>query len=78
MFAIFKIVALVTWLALTAVVVIHSVFENLTGFIFFLLRLPVLSAPPVLLHPHHHLLCGIIIWDIFLALGYLHCFIEVF
>jgi hypothetical protein len=43
------------------VVVIHSVYGSLTGFIFLLLRPPVLSAPPVLLHPRRHLLSGIIV-----------------
>jgi hypothetical protein len=36
------------------VVMIHSVFGCLTGFIFLPLRPPVLSALPVLLHPHRH------------------------
>jgi hypothetical protein len=78
MFAIFRIVALVTWLALAPIVVIHSVFESLTDFVFLPLRLSVLSAPLVLLHPHRHLLSGIIVWVIFLALDYLLYFIEVF
>jgi hypothetical protein len=78
MFAIFRIIALVTWLALAPVVMIHSVCGSLTGFIFLSLRQPVLSAPLVLLHPCHHLISGIIVWDIFLAPGYLLCFIEVF
>jgi hypothetical protein len=78
MFAIFRIVALVTWLALAPVIVIHSVFESLTGFIFLSLCPPVLSAPPMLLRPHHHLLSGIIVWVIFLTLDYLLCFVEVF
>jgi hypothetical protein len=78
MFAIFRIVALVTWLALAPVVVIHNIFGSLTDFIFLPLRPPVLSALPVLLHPQRHLLSGIIVWVIFLALGYLLCFIEVF
>jgi hypothetical protein len=78
MFAIFRIIALVTWLALALVVVIHNICESLTGFIFLPLRPPVLSAPPVLLHPRHYLLSGIIIWDIFLTPGYLLCFIDVF
>jgi hypothetical protein len=77
MFAIFRIVALVTWLALAPVVVIH-VFRSLTGFIFLPLRLSVLSAPPMLLHPRRHLLSGIIVWVIFLAPNYLLCFIEIF
>jgi hypothetical protein len=78
MFAIFRIVALVTWLALAPVVIIHSVFGSLTGFIFLLLHPPVLSAPHVLLHPRRHLLSDIIVWVIFLAPGYLLCFVEVF
>jgi hypothetical protein len=77
-FAIFRIVALITWLALANVVVIHSVFGSLTGFIFLLLRLPVLLALPSLLHPRHHLLNGIIGWATLVAPGCLHCFIEVF
>jgi hypothetical protein len=60
------------------VVVIHIVFKSLTGFIFLPLRPPVLSAPPVLLRPRRHLLSGIIVWVIFLAPGYLLCFVEVF
>jgi hypothetical protein len=78
MFAIFRIVTLVTWLALTPIIVIHNIFESLTGFIFLPLHPSVLSAPPMLLHPRHHLLSGIIIWVIFLAPSYLLCFIEVF
>jgi hypothetical protein len=77
-FAIFRIIALVTWLALAPVVVIHSVCGSLTGFIFLPLRPPVLSALPVLLHPRRHWLSGIIVWDIFLAPSYLLWFIEVF
>jgi hypothetical protein len=78
MFAIFRIVALVTWLALAPVVVIHNVFGSSTGFIFLPLRPPVLSASPVLLHPRRHLLSDIIVWVIFLAPDYLLCLIEVF
>jgi hypothetical protein len=78
MFAIFRIVALVTWLALALVVVIHNVFGSLTGFIFLPMCPPVLSAPPVLLRPCRHLLSGIIVWVIFLTPDYLLCFIEVF
>jgi hypothetical protein len=78
MFAIFRIVALVTWLALALVVVIHNVFGSLTDFIFLPLRSPVLSASPVLLRPCHHLLSGIIVWVIFLAPDYLLSFVEVF
>jgi hypothetical protein len=50
------------------VVVIHSVFGSLTGFIFLSLRPPVLSAPHVLLHSRRHLLSDIIVWVIFLTL----------
>jgi hypothetical protein len=78
MFAIFRIIALVTWLALAPVVVIHNDFGRLTGFIFLPVRPPVLSAPSVLFHPRHHLLSDIIIWVIFLAPGYLLYFVEVF
>jgi hypothetical protein len=78
MFAIFKIIALVTWLALAPVIVIRNVFGSLTDFIFLPLRPSILSAPPMLLRPHHHLLSGIIVWVIFLAPDYLLCFIEVF
>jgi hypothetical protein len=78
MFAIFSIVALVTWLALVHVVVIHSVFESLIGFIFLPLRPPVLSALPMLLHPRRHLLSGINVWVIFLAHNYLLCFVNAF
>jgi hypothetical protein len=60
------------------VVVIHSVFRSLTGFIFLPLRPPVLSAPSVLLRPHRHLFNGIIVWVILLAPDYLLCFIVVF
>jgi hypothetical protein len=77
-FAIFRIVALVTWLALAPVVMIHSVFGSLTGSIFLPLRLPVLSASPMLLRPHHRLLSGIIVWVISLTPDYLLYFIEVF
>jgi hypothetical protein len=78
MFAIFRIVALVTWLALAPVVVIHNVCGSLTGFIFLPLRLPILSAPHVLVRPRRHLRSDIIVWDIFLAPNYLFCFVEVF
>jgi hypothetical protein len=57
---------------------IHNICVSLTDFIFLPLRLPVLSAPPVLLHPRCYLLSGIIVWDIFLTPGYLLCFVEVF
>jgi hypothetical protein len=66
-FATFRIIALVTWLALAAVVVIHTIFGSLIGFIFLPLRLPVLLALLILHHPHHHLLSGIIIWATFVA-----------
>jgi hypothetical protein len=78
MFAIFRIVALVIWLALALVVVIHNVFGSLIDFIFLPLRPSVLSAPPVLFHPRRHLLSGIIVWVIFLTPDYLLCFVEVF
>jgi hypothetical protein len=78
MFGIFRIVTLLTWLALAPVVVIHNIFGSLTDFIFLLLRPPVLSALPVLLHPRHHLLIVIIVWVIFLTPGYLLYFIKVF
>jgi hypothetical protein len=78
MFVIFRIVALVTWLALAPIVVIHSVFGSLTIFVFLPLHPPILSALPMLLHPHHRLLSGIIVWVIFVAPGCLHCFVEVF
>jgi hypothetical protein len=78
MFAIFKIVALTTWLALTPVGVIHSVFGSLTSFVFLLLRPPVLSAPLMLLHPCCRFLSGIIVGVIFVAHGCLLYFVEVF
>jgi hypothetical protein len=56
---------------------IHSVFGSLTDF-FLLLHSPVLSTPPLLLHPRHRLLSGIIIWATFVAPDCLLCFIEVF
>jgi hypothetical protein len=55
MFAIFRIIALIIWLALTPVVVIHSVFGSLTNFIFLPLCSPILLALSVLLHPRHRL-----------------------
>jgi hypothetical protein len=67
-FVMFRIVARVTWLVLALVVMIHSVFGSLTGFVFLPLPLPVSPALLVLLHPHHLLLSGIIIWVIFVAL----------
>jgi hypothetical protein len=77
-FAIFRIIALVTWLALAPVFMIHSDFGSLTGFIFLPLCPPVLLAPPMLLHPHHYLLSDIIVWVIFVAPDCLHCFVEFF
>jgi hypothetical protein len=77
MFAIFRIITLVTWLALAPVGVIHSIFGSLTGFVFLPLRLLVLSALPMLLRPCYHLLSGIIAWATFVALGCPLCF-EVF
>jgi hypothetical protein len=62
MFAIFRIIALVTWLALPPIVMIHNVFGSLTGFIFLPLRSTILLALLVLLHPRHHLLSDIIVW----------------
>jgi hypothetical protein len=61
MSAISRIIALVTWLALAPVVVIHNIFGSLTGFVFHPLRLPVLLALPMLLHPRRCLLSGIIV-----------------
>jgi hypothetical protein len=78
MFAIFRIVALVTWLALAPVGVIHNVFGSLSSFIFLLLRLPVLSALPPLFHPRCCLLSGIIVWLTFMAPDCPLCFVEVF
>jgi hypothetical protein len=78
MFAIFRIVALVTWFALASDAVTHSVFESLTSFVFLLLRPPALSTSPLLLHPHHYLLSGIIVWATFVAPYCLLCFVEVF
>jgi hypothetical protein len=60
------------------VTMIHSAFGSMTGFIFFPLCLPVLSALPLLLHPCRHLLSGIIIWATFVTPDCLLCFIEVF
>jgi hypothetical protein len=74
----FRIIALVTWLALAPAVTIHSVFGSLTSFIFLLLHPSVLSALPTLLHPRHRLLSGIIVWATFVAPDYLHYFVEVF
>jgi hypothetical protein len=60
-FGTFWIVALVTWLALAPIIVIHNVFGSLTDFVFLPLRLPVMSALLMLRHPHHHLFSGIIV-----------------
>jgi hypothetical protein len=78
MFAIFRIITLVTWLALTPIGVIHNVFGSLTDFVFLLLCPPVLSAPPMLLHPCHHMLSSIIVWATFVALNCLLCFVKIF
>jgi hypothetical protein len=77
-FAIFRIVALVTWLALAPVIVIHSVFGSLTGFIFLPLRPSVLSTLSSLLCPRRHLLSDIIVWITLVAPSCQHCFIAVF
>jgi hypothetical protein len=77
-FAIFRIVALVTCLALAPVSVIDNVFGSLTDFVFLLLRLSILSALLMLLCPHHCLISGIIIWVTFVAPDYLLCFVEDF
>jgi hypothetical protein len=52
---------MVTGFALALVVVIHSVFGSLTGFIFLPLRPPILSALPTLLRPRRRLLSDIIV-----------------
>jgi hypothetical protein len=78
MFAIFRIVTLVTWLALASDIMIHNVFGSLTNFVFLPLHPLVLSALLMMLHPRHHLLSDIIIWATFVDLDYLHCFIEIF
>jgi hypothetical protein len=77
-FATFMIIALVTWLALAPIIVFHSVFGSLTGFIFIPLRPPILSALLMLCHPHHHLLNGIIVWATFVAPAYWLFFVEAF
>lgn len=56
-FAIFRVVARVTWLV-QALVVFLDVFGRLTGFTFFLPRLSILSVLLLLLSPSHHLLSG--------------------
>ena len=76
MFAIFRIVALVTWLALAPVGMIHNVFGSLTDFVFLPLRPPVLSD--LSSRPRRRFLSGIIVWATLVAPGCLHCFIEVF
>jgi hypothetical protein len=78
MFAISRIVTLVTWLALASDIMIHNVFGSLTNFVFLPLHPLVLSALLMMLHPHHYLLSDIIIWATFVDLDYLHCFIEIF
>jgi hypothetical protein len=78
MFAIFRIIALVTWLALAPVGAIHNVFGSLTSFIFLSLRPSVLSSSPMLLPPRRRLLSDIIAWATFMAPDCLLCFIEVF
>jgi hypothetical protein len=77
-FATFSIVALVTWLTLAPVVVIHNVFGDLTGFVFLPLRPPVLSALLMLRPPRRHLLDGIIVWATFVAPACRLYFVEVF
>jgi hypothetical protein len=77
-FATLRIVALVTWLALAPVVMIHNVFGSLTGFVFLPLCPPVLSALLMLHHPHHHLLSGIIVWTTFVAPASRLYFVKVF
>jgi hypothetical protein len=59
MFAIFRIIALITWLAPAPVVMIHSVFGSLTDFILLPLHPPISSALPMLLHPRHRLLVAL-------------------
>jgi hypothetical protein len=78
MFAIFRIITLVTWLALAPIVVIHSIFGSLPSFIFLPLHPLILLVLPMLFHPNHRLLSDIIVWIIFVAPGCLYCFIEVF
>jgi hypothetical protein len=60
-FATFRIVTLVTWLALAPIAVIHNVFGSLTGFIFLSLRPLVLLDLLMLRHPRRHWLSGIIV-----------------
>jgi hypothetical protein len=75
---VFRISARVIWLVLALAAVILSVFGSLTGFVFLLLHLPVLS---VLLRLHQLpplLLSGIIGWDIYVVLGYPHLYVVVF
>jgi hypothetical protein len=55
--------------------VTHSVFGSLTGFVFLLLRPPVLLSLP---HPRCRFISGIIVSVIFVDLDYLLCFVEVF
>jgi hypothetical protein len=77
-FATFSIVALVTWLALTSIIMIHNVYGSLTSFIFPPLRPPVLLALLMLHPPCCHLLSGIIIWATFVAPVCWLCIIDVF
>jgi hypothetical protein len=77
-FATFRIVALVTWLALAPVIIIHNVFGSLTSFVFLPLRPPVLLALLMQCHPRHHLLSGIIICATFVVPACRLYFIEVF
>jgi hypothetical protein len=77
-FPTFRIIALVTWLALAPIIVIHSGFGSLTGFVFLLMHPLVLSALLILRHPHRHLLSGIIAWITPVAPAYQHYFIDVF
>jgi hypothetical protein len=77
-FATFSIVALVTWLALASIIVIHNVYGSLTSFIFLPLHPPVLLALLMLHPPRCHLLSGIIIWATFVAPVYRLCFVDVF
>jgi hypothetical protein len=76
-FAIFRIIAWVIWLVLAPGGVTHSIFGNLTRFVFLMLRSPILPVLPSLLRPHRRFLSGIIVWVIFVVLDYLHFFIEV-
>jgi hypothetical protein len=59
-------------------VVTQSVFGSLTGFVFLLLRLPVLPVLLPLPCPRRHFISGIIVSVIFVDLDYLLCFVKVF